>query len=515
MMKRSVLALAVSIVAAGSTANAAEVYNKDGKKLDLYGHLTAKHNFLDDEDDSGISARMGLKGEAQINDTLTGYGQWDFDSKLNQGVDAKALSNTDSKTRLGFAGLKAGDFGSIDYGRNYGVLHDALSYTRTMPEFASNASRTDDQMLGIANGLATYRNQGFFGLLDGLNFALQYQTPNDSAKHGFGGSISYEDIAGTGLGVVAAASTSIPLLQKEVKKQWDIEYEKDVEVLESNAKLLGKTKADLRISKIDPDGKYQPMMDKLDADGEPEKDKYGIVIRVPLKKDKTNSEGEGLNEEGKVAADEEAVVQVVADEEDYTPATWKARTDEIRENQEIIALSNIKTEKEALEATREAKEIKYKKRSDKVKAKEKAQAAKDREASKPFGWSAGMKYDANNLYLAAMGNQTFNLAPNSSGDVAKEAYGVELVAQYDFNGFIPSVGYVYSTSLEDGGTDKQGKKEKDFYAIQENYLEVGATYRFNDNLSTHVDYKFNQLDEKQSNGKKADDEIAVGVAYEF
>lgn len=31
MMKRSVLALAVSLIAVGTTANATEIYNKDGK----------------------------------------------------------------------------------------------------------------------------------------------------------------------------------------------------------------------------------------------------------------------------------------------------------------------------------------------------------------------------------------------------------------------------------------------------------------------------------------------------
>ncbi len=29
-------------------------------------------------------------------------------------------------------------------------------------------------MTGRANGVATYRNTDFFGLVDGLNFALQY-----------------------------------------------------------------------------------------------------------------------------------------------------------------------------------------------------------------------------------------------------------------------------------------------------------------------------------------------------
>lgn len=30
-------------------------------------------------------------------------------------------------------------------------------------------------MVGRTNGVATYRNNDFFGLVDGLNFALQYQ----------------------------------------------------------------------------------------------------------------------------------------------------------------------------------------------------------------------------------------------------------------------------------------------------------------------------------------------------
>ncbi|OCN15766.1 hypothetical protein AN664_0220835 [Serratia marcescens] len=41
MMKRSVLALAVALGAITSFANAAEIYNKDGNKLDLYGRVSA------------------------------------------------------------------------------------------------------------------------------------------------------------------------------------------------------------------------------------------------------------------------------------------------------------------------------------------------------------------------------------------------------------------------------------------------------------------------------------------
>lgn len=37
-------------------------------------------------------------------------------------------------------------------------------------------------MNGRANGLATYRNNDFFGLVDGLHFALQYQGANEGAN---------------------------------------------------------------------------------------------------------------------------------------------------------------------------------------------------------------------------------------------------------------------------------------------------------------------------------------------
>ena len=43
---------------------------------------------------------------------------------------------------------------------------------------------------GRANGVATYRNSDFFGLVEGLNFALQYQGNNE-------GSNAVEDQEGT------------------------------------------------------------------------------------------------------------------------------------------------------------------------------------------------------------------------------------------------------------------------------------------------------------------------------
>ncbi|VDZ61954.1 Porin OmpN [Serratia odorifera] len=151
--------------AISSFANAAEIYNKDGNKLDLYGRVNAKHYFVHNSTSDGDKSyvRLGFKGETQINDSLTGFGQWEYNIQANNSEGADATANT--KTRLGFAGLKFGDYGSFDYGRNYGVVYDAEAYTDMLPEFGGDSySNTDNFMTGRSTGLATYRNRDFFGL---------------------------------------------------------------------------------------------------------------------------------------------------------------------------------------------------------------------------------------------------------------------------------------------------------------------------------------------------------------
>ncbi|MBU9809146.1 porin [Rahnella sp. C60] len=368
-MKRSVLALAVSLIAVGSTANAAEIYNKDGNKLDLYGRVTAKHYFSDDTSSDGdmTYARLGFKGETQINDTLTGYGQWEYNIQANHTESTSTTLNSDgttsshggtegTKTRLGFAGLKIKDFGSIDYGRNYGVVYDALGFTDMLPEFGGDTANNDNFMVGRSNGLATYRNQDFFGLVTGLNIALQYQGKNENDGRsaskgngdGYGASIDYEDIAGSGIGAVIAGSSS----------------------------------------------------------------------------DRTNAQT-----------------------------------------------------------------------SSAIGAGDKASA-----------WATALKYDANQIYLSAMYNETRNQAPIKGG-YANKTQGYELVAQYQFeNGLRPSIGYVQSKAK-----DVEGVGDADLVK----YFEIGATYYFNKNMYTYVDYMINQIDDNNKLGVSSDDIVAVALTYRF
>ncbi|EHE1281903.1 TPA: porin OmpC [Salmonella enterica] len=371
-------AVAVTVMMAGM-ADAAEVYNKDGNKLDLYGKVDGLHYFSKDKDDDGDQSyvRFGFKGETQINDQLTGYGQWEYNIQANHDEDNGTKGNA---TRLAFAGLKFADFGSIDYGRNNGVIYDIGAWTDVLPEFGNDTYEEADRfMTGRANGLLTYHNTDFFGLVDGLNFSLQYQGKNGGdgesnngkdreAKSqngdGYGMSVTWEGDAGFGVG--AAYSNS-----RRTKDQRSNEYSSD----------------------------------------------------------------------GKRA------------------------------------------------------EV----------------------------WTGGLKYDANNIYLAATYAQTRNmqwadiaqdsrigtdLALNKdAGAFLSKTENYEIVAQYmlDF-GLQPSIAYLQSKAKDTG-------KYGDIDLVK--YVDVGATYNFNKNMSAYIDYKINLLKDDNPAGLSTENIVATGLVYEF
>ncbi len=213
-MKKSTLALMVmGVVASASSVHAAEVYNKNGNKLDVYGKVKAMHYFSDDTGNDGDKTyvRFGFKGETQINDQLTGFGRWEAEFAGNNDE-----STSGQKTRLAFAGLKIKEFGSIDYGRNLGVLYDVAAVTDMFPEFGGDGmTRTDNFMTKRTSGVATYRNTDFFGMIDGLDMTLQYQGKNENGRSsvqkqngdGWGTSLAY-DFGGSPVTLIGAYANS-------------------------------------------------------------------------------------------------------------------------------------------------------------------------------------------------------------------------------------------------------------------------------------------------------------------
>ncbi|WP_455846174.1 porin OmpC [Pantoea agglomerans] len=363
-MKKSTLALVVSALALASTANAAEVYNKDGNKLDFYGRVKAEHYFSDNASSDGDKSyvRIGFKGQTQINDLMTGYGQWEYQYNVNNSEGSDA--NAGNKTRLGFAGLKFGQYGSFDYGRNYGVLYDVEAWTDVFPEFGGDGTaRTDNFMTARATGVATYRNSNFFGLVDGLRFALQYQGKNDSTSANARGSIT------------------------DTSRQNGDGY----------GASLGYTIADTGIS----------------------------LMSAITSSDRTNQ-------------------------------------------QQLQALGS---------------------------------------GDKAESWGAGIKYDANSIYLASIYTETRNMTPIGTRGFANKAQNFEVVAQYQFDfGLRPSLGYIQTK-----GKDIEGIGDEDLVK----YIDVGMTYYFNKNMSTFVDYKINQMDDNNKLNLNNDDVVAVGLTYQF
>ncbi|EBJ4730258.1 porin OmpS2, partial [Salmonella enterica] len=357
----------------------AEVYNKDGNKLDLYGKVDGLHYFSDNSGSDGDQTyvRFGFKGETQINDQLTGYGQWEYN------VQANTTEGANSWTRLAFAGLKFGDYGSFDYGRNYGVLYDVEGWTDMLPEFGGDSyTYADNYMTGRANGVATYRNTDFFGLVDGLSFALQYQGNNENSGNGNEGTNNRTD---------------------------DDDFRRE------------------------------------NGDG------FGISTTYDF--------GMGFS-------------------------AGAAYTTSDRTNDQV------------------------------------SRGEQYAKGDKADAWTAGLKYDANNIYLATMYSETRNMTPYGSldsyahGGVANKTQNFEVTAQYQFDfGLRPAVSFLMSKGkdLVNNGVND----DKDLVK----YADVGATYYFNKNFSTYVDYKINLLDDDDNfyadNGINTDDVVALGMVYQF
>lgn len=106
--------------------------------------------------------------------------------------------------------------------------------------------------------------------------------------------------------------------------------------------------------------------------------------------------------------------------------------------------------------------------------------------------------------------QTYNATRAGSLGFANKAQNFEVVAQYQFDfGLRPSVAY-----LQSKGKDLEGYGDQDILK----YVDVGATYYFNKNMSTYVDYKINLLDDNsftRNAGISTDDVVALGLVYQF
>ncbi len=96
MMKRNILAVVIPALLVAGAANAAEIYNKNSNKLDFYGKAVGEHQWTtngDSNNNDTTYARIGFKGETQVNDQLTGYGQWEYNMDASNAEGSQGTKN--------------------------------------------------------------------------------------------------------------------------------------------------------------------------------------------------------------------------------------------------------------------------------------------------------------------------------------------------------------------------------------------------------------------------------------
>lgn len=221
MFNRKILAITITAIIASGSAHAAEVYNKDGNKINLTGTVEAKYNFRDKktpsapgasvdkhENEDSTVARLGFQGETQINSQLTGYAT--FEHQFAAG------SAEDDETRLAYVGLNYANLGSLDFGRNNGIVGFIRDFTDKAAVFGGDGfgGDTDIFLTDRASSVATYSNKDLFQMVPGLDFFLQYQAKDSSSndvdeQHGDGFAMTstyHHEQTGLGFGATYANS---------------------------------------------------------------------------------------------------------------------------------------------------------------------------------------------------------------------------------------------------------------------------------------------------------------------
>lgn len=197
------------LLACQTVTEAAQLYNKDGNKLYLDGRIIARRIISENENIDGdkVRFRMNLHGETQITETLYGYGRFEHDFNAFEPENAAPTDYT----RYAYVGLSEKYWGSINYGRNNGVLAYPQYTTMIFPVNGGGTYAPDLFMGKRGSGILTWQNNDLFGAIPGMELLLQYQGKNE-------GSRSVKNQNGDGYGV--ALGYAIPSTKLEVSAAW-------------------------------------------------------------------------------------------------------------------------------------------------------------------------------------------------------------------------------------------------------------------------------------------------------
>ncbi|MGL5799543.1 MAG: porin [Plesiomonas sp.] len=238
-MKRNLLAIVIPALLASGATQAAVVYNKDNNKVDFYGRATGV-NYISSNDSGKVHgdqsyARFGVKGETQINESLTGIGQFEYNLPANS-----AFMN---ELRYAYVGLQHKTYGGISYGRQDGLMTIVNNYTDVVPEFGGDGlgKQSDSFGTGRTDGLLMYmiKSHGFTG-------GVQYTTANqeeiiygtkDQSGDGYAAALSYES-EDTGFGSFGGAISYTSAKKTQQQAQYSFGGNSDAEITAAGLRYI-------------------------------------------------------------------------------------------------------------------------------------------------------------------------------------------------------------------------------------------------------------------------------------
>lgn len=115
-------------------------------------------------------------------------------------------------------------------------------------------------------------------------------------------------------------------------------------------------------------------------------------------------------------------------------------------------------------------------------------------------WMLAASYAINDLYFAG----TYVDGQDKSGADKEDFTGYELAAKYTMQQTVFTTSYNYLKSKEAGVKEDLADS-----------IAIDATYFFKPNFRSYISYNFNLLDSDKVGKMKAEDELALGLRYDF
>ncbi|MGL5006507.1 MAG: porin [Plesiomonas sp.] len=186
-MRYRIFTVIAPAILLAQTAHTAEIYNKDGNQLNLYGYIMGDYHFAKENSVSTYgdqsNSRFGVSGTTIINKELHGFGHVEYNQPISN--NQNPYWGSQGSIRLGYAGIAHETYGTLQYGHNWAVMYDIATYADMLPEFgedtlgyfsevSSSTPISPDSMFGTGRGAGLLQYRYSYSNFDlGLQYLAQ------------------------------------------------------------------------------------------------------------------------------------------------------------------------------------------------------------------------------------------------------------------------------------------------------------------------------------------------------